>query len=374
MKSRYLLKTALLFFVLTAVVPVAAQIVPRVNLYSSYTNNLFQTYNQQSSWINHVFIDLDYAPRTDLNLYYSGSTNVFSEYEDLFSHTHRTGVSYMHSGENLNTLHAGGELALRLDRPLYDYRDFLQAETYVNAKAYLKPTLLSRSGYSLRYQEYLNAGDYSFFEQVLFAQLSQFLPSRTTLQARAKLGLKTYARDVGSDTSTVPVRAGSDRNLVQLVSRLKIAQSLGNNTGLQLEYRRRANLAGQSRYAQEELYNPDDDLFDDHYSYSGDELRTTLKHLAPWGLLMELTGRSEQRNYEGRPALDLEGFLLAASTTREDTRNTLALTTEKTFYLEEGRVREIRLQLEWLYRDIQSNDAYYQTDSQVYSTGVQIDF
>ena len=376
MKLHKFLNKILFFAILATIAPAAAQIIPRVNLYSSYTDNLFQNYNQQSAWINHAFIDLDYLPNADLNIYYSGSANVFSDYEDLFSHIHRTGVSYMRLGEDKDhtTFYAAAELALRLNRPLYDYRDFLQAETYANFKAYLKPTLLSRCGYSLRYQEYLNAGDYSFLEQVVFAQFSQFLPSRTTLQMHAELGLKTYAREAASDTAAIPVRTGSDRNLMQLITRLKIAQALGNNTGLQLEYRRRATLSGRSRFSEKEFYNPNDDLFDDRYSYNGHELRSTLKHLAPWGLLVELSGRLEHRDYTGRPALDLEGFLVAEAATREDNRKTVALTTERTFYLQEGRVREIRLQLEWLYRDIESNDAYYQTDSQVYATGIQIEF
>ena len=367
----------ILFFALLATsAPAAAQIIPRVNLYSSFTDNLFQNYNRQSAWINHAFIDLDYVPNAALNIYYSGSANIFSDYEDLFSHIHRTGVSYMRLGEenDRSTFYAAAELALRLNRPLYDYRDFVQAETYANFKAYLKPTLLSRCSYSLRYQEYLNAGDYSFLEQILLAQLSHFLPSRTTLQMQAELGLKTYARAAASDTAAIPVRTGSDRNLMQLKTRLKIAQSLGDNTGLQLEYRMRSNFIGQSRFRAEQFYNPNDDLFDDGYSYEGHELRSTLKHLAPWGLVVELSGFVEHRDYTGRPALDLEGFLVAEAVTRTDERKTLALTVERTFYLQESRINEIRLQLEWLYRDIESNDAYYQTDSQIYATGVQIDF
>ena len=57
-----------------------------------------------------------------------------------------------------------------------------------------------------------------------------------------------------------------------------------------------------------------------------------------------------------------------------DSRNSLSLGAEKSLYLENEWVQEIRLQLEWLYSHIDSNDLYYQTDVQVYSTGIQIDF
>ncbi len=295
MNTHHMRNTILLLLVLGPAAQAPAQLMPRANLYSSYTTNLFQNYNQQAAWITHAFIDLDLAPSQALNLYYTGSANVFTEYEDLFSHTHRAGLSYVRPGEDLNLLYVGTELALRLDRPLYDYRDFLQAEAYATAKVYLRPTLLSRTGYSLRYQEYLNAGDYSFFEQEAFAQLSRFFSTRTTLQWHGELGLKTYARNTNTLASTGPTRSGGDRNLVQLMSRFKVAQSLGASTGLQLEYLERVNLAGQSRYTVEQIYNPDDDLFDDRYSYDGNEFRTTLKHLAPWGLQVEMSGRSERR-------------------------------------------------------------------------------
>ena len=374
MNCRHLRSTLLLLFVLSLTGQAAAQLVPRLNLYSSYTDNLFQNYGRQSAWVTHAFVDLDYVSSAAVNLYYSGSAKVFAEYGDLFTHTHRTGVSYVRLERARDALYAGAELALRLDQPLYNYRDLLQADLYATAKRYLRPALLARAGYALGYREYLNARDYSFFEQTAFAQLSRFLPTRTTVQVRFELGLKTYAREVDRDATVVPARAGSDRNLVQLVSRFKVAQSLGSNTGLQLEYLHRANLAGQSRYTEEEFYNPDDDLFDDRYSYDGSQFRTTLKHLAGWGVQVEATGNAERRHYTGRPALDLEGFLLDPASTRQDTRKSLGLAAEKSFYVDQGWVREIQVQLEWLYRRIDSNDPYYRTDVQVYSTGIQIDF
>ena len=372
--------SALLVFVLCTALPGVAQVIPRANLHASFTDNLFQNYDRQSAWITNAFIDLDYVPSSELNLYYTGSARVFTEFEDLFNHTHQAGLSLVRPRNERDVLYAGAEISMRLDRPLYDYRDFVKAGGYATAKIYLRPSLLSRSGYSLRYQEYVNARDYSFVDQTLFAQLSQFLPTRTTVQVRGELGLKSYARAVdgsgeaADDTLAAPARSGSGRHLAQLVSRIKVAQSLNLTTGLQLQYRNRTNLTGQSRYRAEQVYNPDDDLFDDHHSFSGHELSATLKHLAGSGWQLEVTGRSEDRHYRGRPALDLEGFLLDSGETRCDTRRSLSVGAEKSIFPQAGWVREVRVQLGWLYSDIETNDLYYRATSQMFSSGIQLDF
>ena len=173
---------------------------------------------------------------------------------------------------------------------------------------------------------------------------------------RGEVGVKSYVREAGTidlqedteDSTTVvtpPVRGGSGRNLVQLNARIKLAQSLGSFTGLQLALRSKVNLAGQSRFSSDQLYNPDDDLFDDRFSYSGHEYKATIKRLASAGKIVELTARSERRNYTGRPAIDLESFLLESGETRRDVRNTLSLRVDKSFFPGSGAY-EIRLRAE----------------------------
>jgi hypothetical protein len=351
-----------------------AQIIPRVNLNTSYTDNLFQSYNQRSDWINQAYIDLDYVFDGPFNLYYNGSANQFNENGDLFSHTHQLGLSYVKQWDQRNLLQIGTDLSTRLDRPVYQYRDMVEASTYINAKFYLRPEWLARSGYSLSYLEYLNAGSYSFFEQSAFFQLSRFLSSRTTVQLRTELGLKTYAQSANTEDILLPVRAGESRNLLQWVGRFKVAQSLGDYTGLQIEYRKRANLSGRSRYTDVAFYNPDDDLFDDRYSYQGDSLGATLKHIAPLEVDLEASGQLESRRYTGRLALDLVGEPLPSGATRQDTRQTLRLAAGKDFYLNQGPAQTVRLQLEWLYRNTDSNDPYYSADARTYTAGLSFEF
>ena len=59
------------FFALCA--PSAAQIVPTVNLYTTYTDNLFLSASKRGDLINAAYIDLDYISSADLGLYYSAA-------------------------------------------------------------------------------------------------------------------------------------------------------------------------------------------------------------------------------------------------------------------------------------------------------------
>ena len=368
------LRTALLL-ALCATGAARAQIVPTFNLYNSYTDNLFQTYDKQSEWITQAYFDLALVPTDNWSLYYTGNASLFSQFDDLFNHTHQAGAAYYKALGGRNALHGGGQVALRLGQALYDYRDFVRSEGYLKGKFYLQPTLLARLGYLLGYQDYVHERDYSFVEQELSTQVSKFLPSRTTLQAGLQLGVKTYARQIEPNPQTqLSARSGQGRTLAQLVSQAKIAQSLGQSTGLQLEFRHRANVAGQSRLVDAQAYDPDDDLFDDRYNYSGRRLRAAIKHFGPADVQLEVGGTSERRRYGGRPALDLDGLLVDDGADRRDRISSFSLGLERPFYPLWLDEREVSLELEWRYRDVSSNDEYYSAQAQTFSLGMQVGF
>ncbi len=359
---------------LTALVSVAdAQIIPTVNLYTTYTDNLFLSSTQRGDVVNASYVDLDYVVNEDFGLYYSGSASLFSENTDLFSHLHTFGLSYTRPLRTDNLLIAGLETGLRLDRPLYDYRDFAEIRAFATLKSYLRPDLLGRIGYSLHYQNFLNANDYSYVEQRLNAQFTHVLPTRTTLQFGGELGLKSYTQASGADSFfDLSARSDQDRHLLQGISRLKAAQSLGANAGLQLEWQHRQSFTGQSRFADLLFYNPDDDLFDDQFSYDGQQLGTTLKYLAPWQSEMVASCQRESRHYSNRPAYDLSGFPTGDSAA--ETRQTLRLGLGRTFYPVNSWIQEAGVELEWLYRDIDSNDVFYAATARSYTIGLQLGF
>ena len=376
-----------------------AQVALNADLYTTYTDNVFLTASQRSDLMQSAYIDFDYQPDADLSLYYSGNANVFSENADLFNHVHSLGASYGCPVGAAGLFFAGANLSLRLDRPLYDYRDFAAGRAFASFEPYLHPELITRLDYTLSYQNFLNAADYSYREQHLDAQLTHYLPSRTTLQLNGELGLKSYLQET----------AQPSRNPLLWGTRLKAAQSLGPNLGLQLAWHHQDILAGQSRYADwfgyapneifDEFYkaktkskayryDPDEfykapptsqaywydpeELFEDRYSYGGDQWSATLKYLAPLNCELAASFHRESRLYSQRPAYDLAGILTGESTT--ETRHTARLGLARSFYLDSTPFQEIALELEWLYRSVASNDAFYDADARAYSVGVQFGF
>ena len=383
-----------------------AQVSLNADLYTTYTDNVFLTASQRDDLIQSAYIDFDYQPDADLSLYYAGSANVFSENADLFNHLHSLGASYARPLGAAGLFFAGASLSLRLDRPLYSYRDFAAGRAFASFEPYLHPALITRLDYTLNYQNFLNAADYSYREQHLDAQLTHYLPTRTTLQLNGELGLKSYLQE-----TTQP-----SRNPLLWGTRLKAAQSLGPNLGLQLAWHHQDILAGQSRHADWFRYDPNkffdepykddankffddryktkakwydldefktkatsqaywydpDQLFEDRYSYGGDQWSATLKYLAPLNCELETSLQSESRLYSQRPAYDLDGILTGKSTT--ETRRTARLGLARAFYLDSTPFQEIALELEWLYRSVASNDAFYDADAHAYSLGVQFGF
>ena len=370
-----------------------AQVALNADLYTTYTDNVFLTASQRDDLIQSAYIDFDYQLDADLSLYYSGNANVFSENADLFNHLHSFGASYARPLGAAGLFFAGATLSLRLDRPLYDYRDFAAGRAFASFEPYLHPALITRLDYTLSYQNFLNAADYSYREQHLDAQLTHYLPTRTTLQLNGELGLKSYLHET----------AQPSRNPLLWGTRLKAAQSLGPSLGLQLAWHHQGILAGQSRYADWFWYDPNklfddpyktkaywydpdelykaqskaywydpDELFEDRYSYSGDQWSATLKYLAPLNCELAASFYRESRLYSQRPAYDLAGVFTGESTT--ETRRTARLGLAREFYLDSTLFQEIALELEWLYRAVASNDAFYDADAHAYSAGIQFGF
>lgn len=344
-----------------------AQPALRLNLYSSYTDNLFQSSQPRADWVEVLYADFDWALNTNTGLYYTGNASLFRQYSELFNHTHVLGLNYGRDSRD-GEVHAGASLSARLDRRLYDYRDFAGGGAFIEAKRYLREDLVGRAGYTLRLQEYLKVSRQSYVEQSASARLTRFLPSRTTLDLRAELGVKSYLRRGEEEFAG----AGRGRHLVQGTGGLKLAQSLGERTGLQLEYTRQHSFSGQSRFIRGPLYDFEDELFNDRYSYQGQTLGLALKHLGLWGSQLELGGQLGARDYVERLALDLDGFPLGLDQKRRDRWQLLELELIRFFQPASGPGLE--LGLHWSYRRTNSNDPYYDAGVNTYSVGLEYAF
>lgn len=352
--------------------PATAQPALRLNTYVSYTDNLFQNYSARADWVSLTYFDLDVQVGQNTALYYSGNASVFSDYRDLFSHRHQVGLSHVRPTARRGAVYAGLALSALVDRPVYDYYDYVEAEAYVSGKGYGPMAVMGRLGGEARYRAYPNAGDYSYVEYSGYGLLQRSWQTGTTVNVRAGIAAKRFLNEASFDTSDVRARLTGERTLAQVTGSAKVAQALGPQTGLQLVCTWRTNLAGQGRSVAFETYF--EDLLDDHYAHTGTDLRAVLKHVAVGGFRLEATGRTAWRTYEDRPALDLEGYLIGDGVWREDRRHSLHLEGEKVIYTGAGWPRQVGVRAEWLYQRVDSNDPYYDAATRVYSVGLEIGF
>jgi len=350
-------------------------------LTAAYTDNLFQSYSERTDWVQRLSLDLDYGSR-NRSAYYSAEAQCYNEYGDLFTQTHMLGVSVQRPGPERRLLAGGLHATVREGRRGYEYKDYVEAGGHGSAKLYLRPSLMLRAGSGLQARVYRHAGDFSYLEPTAYAQLSRFLPTRTTLMAGLDLGAKTYLRAAGDPAagdSLAYVRTSDDD--LQAVAGLwiKAAQSLADHTGLQLQYTRRYLLGGGTRYRRPEEYDSSEELFDDQYSRSSRELRTTLKHRSAAGIDLLLTARRARRRYEGRPALDLDGQPLVpdgpreGSVDRRDTRTSLLtrVAVDLTRYAPLV-LAGLELRLERSCLKVDSNDPYYDATARTYSASLRL--
>lgn len=344
-----------------------AQPALRLNLYSSYTDNLFQSNQPRADWIHLLYADLDWGLAANTSLFYTGNASLFGRYRQLFNHAHTLGLNYQRDGR-AGEVHAGASLATRLDRQRYDYRDFAGGSAFVEAKRYLREDLVGRAAYTLRLQEYLNVSRQSYVEQNANARLTRFLPSHTTVDLRAEVGIKSYLRH---GEEFLP-GAKQGRHLVQGSGGLRLAQSLGAGTGINLDYTRQHSFSGQGRFLFGPLYDFDDELFSDRYSYQGQTLGLTLKHLGLWGSQLELNGQLGSRHYVERLALDLDGFPLSLDEKRRDRWRQLEV--ELVRYCQPARGPGFEAGLHWSHRRTNSNDPYYDAAVNTYSASLEFSY
>ena len=353
-----------------------------------YTDNLFQSYSERADWIQQLSLDLDLGG-PGLTGYYTAAANRFAEYDDLFTQTHILGLTARRPGAGRGLSTGDLSVTVREGRRGYEYKDYVEGRGYAGLKRYLRPTLMLRAGTGLRVRLYRHAGDFSYTEPTVYAQLSRFLPTRTTLVAGLDLGLKRYLRAAGetdAGDSLGYARTSSDDMQAQATAWIKVAQSLADRTGLQFQYTHLVLLGGGTRYRRPDEYDPSEELFDDGYSRSGFEVRTTLKHQTTAGIDLSATARRAHRRYEDRPALDLSGLIpsglaagaaspIGAAEDRQDTRTSLLarVDVDLTSLAPQG-VADLGLRLEWSHLRVDSNDPYYDATTRVYSATARLAF
>lgn len=166
-----------------------------------------------------------------------------------------------------------------------------------------------------------------------------------------------------ADDSPEVVSAGSGASR-QVLLLARTAQSISSRIGISAEYQLRLNSAGSNRYLNngDGFYYSDEEIFEDMFAYHGSMWTAGYNQHLPWSMRISLNGSREIRQYDDRPAADLQGEPFADGRLRSDRRTMAWLTWSKRLTIKNGwSPLNISLTYSWLEND--SNDPFYNYNS-----------
>jgi hypothetical protein len=234
-----------------------------------------------------------------------------------------------------------------------------------------------------------------------FASVLANLPSRTTLIGEIFLGGKSYsgeavqlpsgeAATAGATTHAgggkgmgtggmgpgvrpaggTAVRSGDD-DAGQLTFLVRAAQSLGQRTGLSLQYTRRSVFGSVPPVV---VTTPalffEDGVYDDPYASDASAVRAALKHVFAGGAMAEIEGYWLDKAFVATVALDETGEPRADGALRADTVWQAAATGSVPILGGHTGAVSLALRLGWEYTRHRSNDAFYRYNAHAVHVGL----
>jgi hypothetical protein len=301
---------------------------------------------------------------------------------------------------------AGSQAFLGLSGTLRRNGDAWAAADYDAVGARANFVFRPRSGLTLRAGVRADArrfGELPPLDQVEgsgFASVLFNLPSRTTLIGEVFLGGKSYAgeavpvpdepaaTDVATHTAGgqgkgtggmgpgvrpagfTSVRAGDDA-AGQLTWLVRAAQSLGQRTGLSLQYTRRTVFGSVPPVV---VTTPalffEDGVYDDPYASDASAVRTALKRVFPGGAEAAIEGYWLDKGYVATVALDETGEPRADGALRADTVWRAAAWASVPLLGHRTGALSLALQVGWQYTRHRSNDAFYRYEAHAVRVGL----
>ena len=342
----------------------------------AYYSNSFYNYKQLPDVNDNLGLKASHIFKGETvqsRIFYQGDLNYFKTYSDRLYHNQAFGYDgYTVSSDNKRTLYFGANWRMHDGKDIYDFFDYSKLQFYGNSKIYFRSNLIGKFGYILNNRNYSELPEFSYWEHYLYAQMNTFFQTGTSITMIFNYGLKNY----------IPLQISSNwRNpeffempsVDQLVSSIKVAQSLGDKTSLSLKYLNRLNpglVTGSAAVMNTDDLFTEDELFDDRYGYRGHEFSLNFTHYLPAYIKFELGSVYYLKDYHNRQLYDIDGNLDISGDTRSDQRSLIWGGLSRSFAVNWG-IKNIKLSLQGGYLKNDSNASYYQFDNYFGSLGLQ---
>jgi hypothetical protein len=339
-------------------------------------DNVSNSYERGSDRVTLLTLKPSYAFETEAStteLWYDGSFALYSVFTDRTFQYHSVGMTHVRTfgDEDAGTMEIAADYAARWNRESFMLFDHTTYGLAAAAEYYFTEKFAGAARYAFHSTSFAQLGDFDYREHTISLKQSLQLLPTTTIILHNEVGIKNYAHSISADSALLAqggTMSGKVQRTVQLVSSLRIGQSLGEKTGLSLSAGYRYNFQQSARYLASEYGSlSEDELFNDHYGYEGLREGVLLTHLLPSAITLRLRFDHEQRDYALLGAYDLAGVQTAAQ--RQDGYNVYSATIEKKW-----ENFPLTLMLSYEYIKNASNDAYYNYTNNVFSVGLTVPF
>jgi len=376
-------------FFLASGTQIQAQFTKNLEISSYYDDNLFRSPTPSPDLLTSIEMSLNYRPEdSNLNLYYNGSFLLYRDTYDRNFSLHGIGLSFNHSfgDDDRHTLYLGSNGNLRLNNEDFNYYDYTQIYIYSNIRFDLD-ILFMKAGYNFRYRNYSNLADLSNSRHYVFLQANKSFASRTTVILEADFGYKSFA---GENTYAISSGGGHWRgnkieqsqttmteeipSLKQAIILTQLAQSLHENLGVFIQYRKQISLSDQINYINADGYYQDEELFDDPFSFESSSVSSGLTWILPWSMKIQIGGSFFSKNYITEQAYVSADDSVGLGGGRIDEQKNIYFNFYKTFYIDKNWLRLLKFNIYFSFIDNDSNSYWYRYKNTIFGGGIQWNF
>jgi len=331
-----------------------------------YSSNVFHNYQTLPDYYTDIdaYLHQDWIfENQGLRTFYNGAMTSFDRYKDKNYQNHTLGISwYRLLNDAGNRLNAGISVTQRDHSEEYQWVELFTTHLYVNSKIIINEQLFSYFGLNLTSRRYKNLPAFSHYQSVLFARMSQFFATGTTLILEGDIMNKHYypVSTASYHPDFPEVVTVGDGNSTSGIVLLRLAQAITPKTGLSLQLQGSRNFTASERYLgnTEGFYYSDEEMFDDMFGYNDVKMELGLTQTLPWKSKLVMMNSVQWKKYNDRPALDLEGNPLNNSELRNDKRRVMDITLEKRLNFSSA-IEPLTISINWTNVNNHSNDAWY---------------
>lgn len=332
---------------------------------SYYDDNIFNNYLAESDFIHSFSLGTEYdveSETNNLNLYYDGNFTFYNENSSKSSGIHRAGVVNTYFVNDENPLNIGVNYSLKKYGENYDIYDWNSFSLYANYRQYTGENDFIIAGYIFNKIKYQNLDIFSYNEHKGLIKFQLAFETRTTLLLSGEAGYKDYIQQLDQSDFT--------NNIWQISSFLRIAQALGENTGMSVFAGASKNFKEGTRYlSSNDYYYFEEELLSDQYSSDGFEGGVKITQLISPVVILSGFANYAQRDYTNLPAADLEGNPL--NDFRMDNRFSYGVKLEVSMgFMLTGLFGNVS----WNNIHNNSNDPFYDYNNQIFTAGLEFGF